>query len=270
MHVRRKIGRAKRPRAFPKLSPTTVRGLSFFAKLSRGLHKSDRLDSISHKSCLKKTMCFYLQKEQLMDTPQFTPALGYRWLTPLYDSAIVLLTREKVWREALLRQVDPKPGDVILDVGCGTGSFVTLLKQAQAAATVIGADPDGDVLAITFLQGFLSEDLLKDQPTPTKIVSSLVFHQVQLPEKRRLLKLIRGLLPPHGELHIADYGLQRTKAMRMCFRLTVQLLDGVRDTQPNADGVLPEIMKEVGFTTVEELRVIPTVTGSISLYRAKP
>ena len=217
-----------------------------------------------------------------MDTPQFTPALGYHWLTPIYDSALALMARERLWREQLLRQVAPKPGDVIIDVGCGTGSFVTLLKAAEPGATVIGVDPDGDVLElarrkaaksnsdITFKQGFLSENLLEGQPRPNKIVSSLVFHQVLLAEKRRLLKLIRSLLPQSGELHIADYGLQRTHTMRLLFRMTVQLLDGVRDTQPNADGVLPEIMQEVGFGTVEELKVIPTVTGSISLYRAKP
>jgi len=191
------------------------------------------------------------------------------------------MTRERLWRNELLRQIALKKEDVIVDVGCGTGSFVTLLKQAEPDATVIGVDPDGDVLklaqrkatkgkvAIPFLQGFLSEDLLESLPRPSKIVSSLVFHQVPLPEKRRLLKLIRNLLPQNGELHIADYGLQRTLTMRLLFRMTVQMLDGVGDTQPNADGVLPEIMKEVGFATVEEVAIIRTMTGSISLYRAK-
>jgi Cu+-exporting ATPase len=30
-----------------------------------------------------------------------------------------------------------------------------------------------------------------------------------------------------------------TGLMRLAFRLTVQRLDGIDDTQPNADGVLP-------------------------------
>ena len=30
--------------------------------------------------------------------------------------------------------------------------------------------------------------------------------------------------------------------MRLAFRLTVQRLDGIDDTQPNADGVLPGLM----------------------------
>jgi hypothetical protein len=68
-------------------------------------------------------------------------------------------------------------------------------------------------------------------------------------------------------LHIADYGWQRTPAMRLAFRI-VQSLDGFAGTQPNADGCLPVLMREAGFAGVMETSVIPTLTGSISLYRA--
>ena len=71
-----------------------------------------------------------------------------------------------------------------------------------------------------------------------------------------------------GELHVADYGLQRTAFMRKLFRI-VQKGDGYENTEPNAQGVLPELMKEVGFLSVEDTAVVPTPTGSISLYRAK-
>ena len=39
--------------------------------------------------------------------------------------------------------------------------------------------------------------------------------------------------------------------------------------EPNAQGVLPELMKQVRFRDVKETAVIPTPTGSISLYRAE-
>ncbi|NSX33412.1 hypothetical protein HTK96_08520 [Brevundimonas vesicularis] len=71
-----------------------------------------------------------------------------------------------------------------------------------------------------------------------------------------------------GELHIADYGLQRTPLMRFLFR-QVQALDGRENTQPSAEGVLQGLMAEVGFEGVEECKVIPTPSGSISLYRAR-
>jgi hypothetical protein len=55
--------------------------------------------------------------------------------------------------------------------------------------------------------------------------------------------------------------------MRRLFRL-VQHLDGFETTQPNADGVLPELMTAAGFDEVTEARVVATATGSISLYAA--
>lgn len=209
----------------------------------------------------------------------FTPALGQHWLTPLYDVAIRVLTRENVWRRALATQVDPSEGDRILDVGCGTGTFLTRLAMQSPKANFVGIDPDPEVLArarlkaakagrsIEIVQGFLSEDVLARLGPLTKVVSSLVLHQVPLAEKRRILSLMRRALAAGGEAHIADYGSQTTTLMRWLFRRTVQRLDGRENTQPNADGVLPRLMRDAGFRQVEERAKISTPTGSISIYR---
>ena len=210
----------------------------------------------------------------------FTPALGDERLTPLYDLAIRVLTREQFWRRRLVTQIAPTSRDHILDVGCGTGSLAILLKRSAPNADVIALDPDRAVLArarekarkqgvtIEWRHGFLSDDL-GDQLRPiTKIVSSLVLHQTPLDEKRRILMNMHSILAPGGSLHIADYGLQRSKLMRLFFRRTVQAIDGIEDTQPNADGVLPELMTMAGFADVSETENIPTLTGSISLFRA--
>src|SRR3546814_2891813 len=78
-------------------------------------------------------------------------------------------------------------------------------------------------------------------------------HQVGLEEKARLLREARQVLAPGGKLYVADYGEQRSRLMRLLFRLTIQQLDGVQDTQPNADGLLPVLMREAGFCDVREL-----------------
>lgn len=106
-----------------------------------------------------------------------------------------------------------------------------------------------------------------EQAGVTKITSSLVLHQVPLDGKRAIISKAYELLPPGGSLHIADFGEQRTLLMRFLFG-AVQQLDGVEYTQPNADGVLPEIMRDCGFSPVKETNVIPTFVGSISLYQA--
>ncbi|GAM99001.1 methyltransferase Sare_0198 [alpha proteobacterium U9-1i] len=208
----------------------------------------------------------------------FTPAAGRAEWTPFYDFAIALLTRERRWRGGLLRQTAPASGDRILDVGCGTGTFAVMLTKAAPHAHVAGLDPDPEVLMrarakgakadaeVAFRQGF-ARDADAEAARFTKVVSSLVFHQVPLEEKRAGLAAIWRALVPGGSLHVADYGLQRTSLMRAAFR-QVQLLDGFDNTEPNARGVLPELMRDVGFVSVLETEVIATLTGSISLYQA--
>ena len=49
----------------------------------------------------------------------------------------------------------------------------------------------------------------------------------------------------------------------------VQMIDGFELTEPNARGCVPEILREAGFREVEEVKIIQTPTGSISLYRGR-
>lgn len=207
----------------------------------------------------------------------FTPALGRAELTDDYDRAIRTWTREHMWRGALLAQVAPRDGDVILDVGCGTGSFAILLKQAAPGARVVGLDPDPHILRlaaakaeaagveIEWRQGF-SRDAEGHRGGFDKAVSSLVFHQVPMAEKSAGIAAMLAAVRPGGEVHIADYARQRG-LMRLLFRLTVQKIDGVADTQPNADGALEAIIAETSAAAARPTHVIRTLTGAISMFR---
>ena len=208
----------------------------------------------------------------------YVPAAPQLWL---YDLLVAVLTRESRWRPALLQQIDPKAEDSIADIGCGTGTLLALIGRTARPAVLIGIDPDQVILdrarrkvaevgaRVEFQVGYARDAAaLLDGRRINKIVSSLVFHQVPMPEKSAGLVAMCAALVPGGELHVADYGLQRTALMRRLFRV-VGAGDGYENTEPNARGVLPELMKEVGLRRVEETAVIPTPTGSISLYRAE-
>jgi ubiquinone/menaquinone biosynthesis C-methylase UbiE len=213
-----------------------------------------------------------------MSTPSFTPALGRFAPTRFYDP-VVALTRERLWRALAAMYVAPQPGHVIADVGCGTGTLALLLARNEPRAHVIGLDPDPDVLAVAQRKDTGTSvqwrpgmgDALTESVGANSVdtvVSSLVLHQCPLPVKRAILESMHQVLRPGGKLVIADYGWQRTMLMRTAFRI-VQLADGAADTQPNADGIVPELMSEAGFADVREAEVVPTVTGSISVYVAR-
>lgn len=211
----------------------------------------------------------------------FTPALGPKALTPLYDAAIALATRERRWRRLLVEAIDLRDGERLLDVGCGTGSLLAALALQRPQATLVGLDPDDDVLKrarakhqrinsdVVFEQGFLDAAFVAGAKPFDVVVSSLVLHQTSLSQKSEILRRMRQVLRSGGRLCVADYGLQATAVMRTLFRVTVQALDGVEDTQPNADGALPRLMAEAGFEVVDELARVNTATGSISIWTAR-
>ena len=215
-----------------------------------------------------------------MSEQAFTPAAGRFAPTRFYDP-VVALTRERLWRSLAVMYVAPRPGDVIADVGCGTGSLAVLLSRVEPRAQVIGLDPDPEVLALARNKADAADATVDwrvsmgdalvvslGANSVDTVVSSLVLHQCPLPMKRAVLASVYEVLKPGGKVVIADFGLQRTALMRLAFRI-VQLADGKEDTQPNADGVLPDLLAECGFNEIREAEVVPTVSGSISVYVAR-
>lgn len=211
-------------------------------------------------------------------TETFVPALGYKRFTPLYDRMVRLATREATWRGALVDQIAPRAGETILDVGCGTGTLAVLLKQCAPGARIVGIDPDPQALAIAadkaacagidieWREGFARDAAAVLGPANAdKAVSSLVFHQVPVAEKRRGLAAMFDAVRPGGRVHIADYARQSGWLMRSLFT-TIGRLDGFDNTRPNADGLLERLLADLAGAAVEPRLLVPTPTGTISLF----
>lgn len=210
----------------------------------------------------------------------YVPVLRYRVLTPLYDAAIAMLTREKRWRSAVLSSLDPKLGEKIVDIGCGTGSLLGLIQSRGPAALLFGVDPDPEIVArakkklgadsdITLINEM--GDVLDDHfeaGSVDAVVITLVLHQVPLHGKDAIIRAAFRVLKPNGKLIIGDYGIQPNWLMKQCFKI-IQNLDGYDLTQPNADGVLPDLASKAGFSDVVTTAMIKTPTGAISVIVAK-
>lgn len=211
----------------------------------------------------------------------FVPVLGFAGLTPLYDTMLALATRERVWRRALLDSIAPVDGETIIDVGSGTGTLAILLKRRAPGARVIGVDPDPNALAIAgrkaeragveveWRRGFARHAATILRPgVADKAVSTLVFHQVPVAEKRAGVAAMFDAVRAGGEVHVADYARQASPVRRALFSV-IGLLDGFDNTRPNAAGVIEELLTAATGSPVEARRVVPTITGAISLFNCR-
>ena len=210
---------------------------------------------------------------------RYIPALGYRWLTSLYDPVVRLTTREAEFKPALVAQAGIRTGERVLDLACGTATLTLAAKRAQPMADLHGIDGDAGILRLAAekasrlgLEIKLRQGLADALPYPDayfdRALCSLFFHHLTRVSKRAALAELQRVLMPDGELHVADWGEARDPLMRMAF-FGIQLLDGFTTTADNVRGLLPQLMREAGFSEVRETRRYATVFGTLSLYRAR-
>lgn len=210
--------------------------------------------------------------------PSYVPALAYHWLTPFYDVVVRATTRERRFKQALIRQACVAPGQRVLDLASGTGTLAIWIKQHEPLLEVAGVDIDADILARAARKAKsagaavnFTRALAYQLPYPAahfdRVVSSLFFHHLSWEDKTRTAQELFRVLKPGGELHVADWGRQPNFVMRGLF-LMIQCLDGFETTRDNAAGRLVSLFKGAGFVDVSERRTFSTIFGTLALYRA--
>lgn len=209
---------------------------------------------------------------------KFTPALGYNWLTGLYDLTIKLTMPEKKFRTKLIDILEPNDNESILEFGFGTGQNIILAQQRNSKTKFTGVDIDPKVKEIAQNKKnkhgiTLNLDLYDGKTFPyadnsfDKVFSSLVFHHLDRKTKLSSLKEIHRVLKPNGQLIIGDWGKAKSKIMRIAF-YAVQIFDGFKTTNDNVNGLLPKYIQQSGFKYVAEIDFINMTIGTYSYYRA--
>jgi SAM-dependent methyltransferase len=209
----------------------------------------------------------------------FIPALKFSWLTRFFDPFLRITMPEREIKSVLIKQLNIKKSDNILDFGCGTATLTIMTKEMHSDAFVYGVDVDSKVLEIAkekvnkrnldiHLDIYDGTVLPYKDGTFDKVMTSLVFHHLKRNQKVNALHEIHRVLKHGGELHIVDFGKANNRVMA-AVSFIPRLIDGLENTSDNVNGLIPVLMNEAGFMNVIENRKTITIFGSLSYYSAK-
>ncbi len=176
-----------------------------------------------------------------------------------YDSYMRTMTfgRERALRGMTVKLAQIKPGDHVLEIGCGTGSLTLAAKRcAGPAGKVYGIDLIPRMIElsrqkaqragedITFQLGSIANIPLPDGECDVVLCSFMIFHMSE-ETRRKGLQEIRRVLKPGGQLLILDLRQPSGRFERFVAR---RLFGGMLAHDP---GELLSIMQASGFVDAE-------------------
>jgi ubiquinone/menaquinone biosynthesis C-methylase UbiE len=208
----------------------------------------------------------------LESSRSYLPAAGHDWSLPLYDPIVKLLGGDSA-RRALVEQAHLQPDYRVLDVGCGTGTLATLIKQLHPDVEVVGLDPDPKALArarrkalraavaVRFDQGF-GDELPYPDASFDRVLSSFVFHHLAADEKWKTLRAAHRVLKPSGEFHMLDFEGPQDGA----HGLLARLLHHSERLKDNSEGRVLSLLKQAGFVDPRKVGRRRMLFGGVAYY----
>ncbi|HSR13448.1 MAG TPA: class I SAM-dependent methyltransferase [Thermodesulfobacteriota bacterium] len=151
-----------------------------------------------------------------------------------------------------------RPGDHVLDVGCGPGSLALALKASIGpVGSIHGVDASPEMIErarrnavkagkdVDFRVG-LAEALPFPEKSFNLVVSQLVMHHLPGDLKTRVFREMARVVKPQGRCLIVDFEPPKSKLLRSLLRLVDG--HGMMETDVRGYGAM---MEEAGFTEIE-------------------
>ena len=164
-------------------------------------------------------------------------------------------------RDELVKQANIQPSQRVLDLGCGTGTLVVLLKRKYPAAQIVGLDPDPKALQrakkkvrragveVQLDEGF-ADELPYDEGTFDRVLSSFMFHHLVDHDREKMLLEVLRVLKPAGTFHLLDFAGGEDRARGLWGRL----VNSHAHLEGNSQQRILQLMKRAGFMNAAKVK----------------
>ena len=195
-----------------------------------------------------------------------------------YDFAMNLLTLGFLTKLKKSIATLVKPGDRVLDLGCGTGTLAHLLMEN--GATVVGIDNNEGMLNIARQKNpravYLHLDIAQldecfAEGSFDVVVSTLVFSELKEAERRFALRQVMRLLKPTGKAYIGDEVIPSNAFLRLSYYLVKIPLTFFTwmVTQNTTQALSTDIMDDFKAVGLQVTRSQTFLFGMLNLFAAR-
>lgn len=192
-------------------------------------------------------------------------ALSFELLTPLFDFLSNLFGFGSKLNSKVIDLLKLSPYEEVLDIGCGTGSLLIMIKRKYSNVEVTGIDADEKILKIA--EKKIKENNLNIKlvitsasklPFPNSsfdvIVSTLVFHHLPTEVKKKALEEAYRVLKKNGRFLLVDFGKFTGFAKILYYLLVLFRVPEAKTLKDNIEGKIPELLRQTNFNFTEILK----------------